>query len=83
LSSDDHNPQERVESKIETSRDDRYSSWKDSRHQSKHMKGWWFEFRFELKHFLLPIFRRYSNLYLGPWPLKVLILICVCFYLFQ
>jgi hypothetical protein len=55
LNIDEHNPHERADPKIETSRDDRYSSWKDERFQSDHMrmKRWGRSFRIDPKNFLL------------------------------
>jgi hypothetical protein len=70
---DEQERDQRAEPKIEASRDDRYSSWNDKRYQSKHMKGWWYEFRFEAKHFGWPIFKWAIDRHLWPWPLWLLV----------
>jgi hypothetical protein len=64
-------------------RDDRYSSWESSRYQSKHMKGRWYSFRFDMKHFGLPVLKSAIGTYFGPWPFQILIVILIAVFLLR
>jgi hypothetical protein len=78
LNIDEHNPHERADSKIETSRDDRYSSWNDQRYRIKY--GWRQLFSDFKRGDWWEGYKQSLGSYLGPWPMPLVIFILVIIY---
>ena len=81
MSDKESKPSEGADQKSEVLRDDRYAHWNDERHQSKHMKGWRGNLRFDAKHFGWPMLKWAISVNFGPWPMQVgLVLIIVVYF---